>query len=587
MHAFLLVLLCTALLAAQPQSTYVTDAMKKAESLGISTSAAQGFTLHAEKTDFRETGTYDEALQFCRTLAQRYPTKARYQEFGKSALGRPLVTLTLSTSGFTPAAMKASRKPIVLLQNGIHAGEIGGKDASLMLARDLLSHPAWQGLLKTAIVVIIPVFNVDGHENRSPYHRINQNGPANTGFRGTANNLNLNRDYTRGDAVEMQAWLKLYTSLRPHLLIDNHVTDGQDLQYDVTVDIPNSRTAAPEIAEWVNHWYKPYLEQELRGEGHIVGPYVPQDMFGPRYSQGYAALRNRASLLVETHSLKPYKVQVWAHYDIMLKTLTAMAEFGDDLVKAAEQADTNAAQLAGKTVDVDWKLGGTPFEHKVLGVKAEQVKSAVSGGTYAVYKGEGVEIPLRWYPEYEPLKQVTAPAKYLISQVYPWIAERLQWHGVKVTKLAKDTAFQVEQYRLSSPRFAPQTFEGRTLVDFDIATEAMEVTARSGDFVAEVKDVDARIAMVLLEPQSRDSYVRWGMLNAIFERKEYFSNYVFEPIAAQMLEQDAKLKAEFEAKVAADKAFAANPRERLNWLYERSPYAEKSRGVYPVWRVMN
>jgi murein tripeptide amidase MpaA len=568
-----------------PQSKWVTPAMTAAQSLAESTAKANPTDrLTAETSNYADTGSYEEALSFCKRLAARFPAQARVIEFGRTAENRPLVILALSKDGaFTPEAAKRTGKNIVLLQNGIHPGEVGGKDASLMLARDILVSKRFAKWLDQSIILILPVFNADGHENRSLYHRINQNGPRETGFRATAQRLNLNRDYMKADAPEMKAWLKMYNRWLPDFLVDNHVTDGQDAQYDVTIDVPVEGPVSPEASEWAKHYYVPFLNQEMKALGHIIGPYVPQMIFSPRYSQGYAALRNRQALLVETHSLKPYRVQVWSHYDIMRITLDAMGEFGKDLKQAVVNAEKNDGDGQQKAWPVDWKLGGEAYTHQFLGLKSDAIKSELSGGTYAVYQAEPLEIPIKWYPHWEPVS-VDAPLRYVIPQAWNSVAETLRLHGVKVDVAAKDSTVEANGYRLMNPKWSAAPFEGRHMVEFSVEALSNKLRIAAGDFVVDMKQPNARVAHHLLEPAGVDSLVKWGTMNAIFERKEYFSAYVFEPIAAAMLQQNPEIKARFEAKLKAEPAFAQSPAQRLNWLYEQSPYAEKTRGLYPILR---
>jgi murein tripeptide amidase MpaA len=565
-----------------PRSVFLTAGMRETPSLIESTAAAapaDRFT--AETSEYRQTGGYSEAVRWMRGLERRYPQRARVVEIGRTAEGRPLTMLVLSKFGLTPASAQASGKPVVLLQSGIHPGEIGGKDASLMLARDILVSRKFARWLDHLVVLILPVFNVDGHENRSQYHRINQNGPDEQGFRATAQRLNLNRDFMKADAPEMRAWLGMYNQWKPDLLVDNHVTDGQDCQYEVTIDVPEHGPVAPELAEWARHWYLPFLYQRMGEEGHVTGPYWPQDVFGPRYSQGYAAIRNRTGLLVETHSLKPYRTQVWAHYDIMKQTLDGLVEFGAELRQAVRQADARRP----KEEALDWKLGGIPQDRVFLGLRADRVMSAVSGIRYDVYRNEPDNQVRKWYPEWTPVVKASLPRQYLVSQAWPEVIERLEAHGVPVRRLTQDAEFEVEQYRLVEPRFAAAPYEGRQTVQFQLRTEVRRLRARAGDVLVPLGDATDRLAQHLLEPAALDSLARWGSVNAIFERKEYFSSYVFEPVAAAMQAAHPEWKAEFERLLESDAEFAASPRRRLAWWYERSPYSEATLGLYPVWRI--
>ncbi len=289
--------------------------MREARSLAASTAAAApGWRTHAERTDFRETGSYGEAVDFYTRLAAASPF-ARLVEIGRSSEGRPLLLLIASRDrAFTPEAARRTGRPVVLLQNGIHPGENGGKDAAMMLLRDLLVTRRLGRLLDSVIVLSIPVFNPDGHERVSPWNRINENGPAEMGFRVTARRLNLNRDYMKADTPEMRAWLRMYGAWLPDLLIDNHVTDGGDAQYDATFAAHTEQDIAAPVGSWMKNQFLPELFRRLEASGHVPGFYIEGRAAGgkalavmtasPRYSTGYAAARNRAALLVETHSLE-------------------------------------------------------------------------------------------------------------------------------------------------------------------------------------------------------------------------------------------------------------------------------------------
>lgn len=226
--------------ALRPHSAYEPPMASGAATLASSQSASPPDLLTTgEKTGWQQTGDYAEVQRLMRTLAKRSPL-VRVVEFGTTAEGRPMGALVVSKDrAFTPEAAKRTGKAIILIQSGIHSGEIEGKDTSLMLVRDMVvarraRQAAW---LDRAIFVVIPVFNIDGHESRSAFNRPNQNGPQVAGTRQTAQLLNLNRDYVKAASPEMRAWLRLYHAWLPDFMFDNHVTDGADYQYDVTWDM--------------------------------------------------------------------------------------------------------------------------------------------------------------------------------------------------------------------------------------------------------------------------------------------------------------------------------------------------------------
>lgn len=590
-------LLQAALQPMPPASLAETDAMREARSVRESTAAApSGWLTHAEKTDFRETGRYAEAVEFHRRLAaaSRF---ARLEEIGRSSEGRPLYVLIASRDrAFTPAAARRTGKPAVLLQNGIHAGENGGKDAAMMLLRDLLITRRLEKLLDSAVVLSIPVFNADGHERVSPWNRINENGPREMGFRVTARRLNLNRDYLKADTPEMRAWLRLYTQWLPDLLIDNHVTDGGDAQYDVTVAAHTEQDIAAPVGGWVKNQFLPEMFRRLEALGHVPGFYIEGRAAGgkalaamtasPRYSTGYAAAQNRAALLVETHSLKSFRTRVWSHYDIMRAALELAAETAGGLRRASLEADRLQAALApGTPVFLEGAPAGEGEPYVLRGMKAGQVASPVSGGMVARYTAERLDQPVTLVRTLAARVAPAAPHGYIVPREWSEIIDLLGLHGVEMIRLEKPVKGEFFTVKFSDVRFAPAPFEGRfRVVSFTASAAKAPRAVAAGSVYVPVAQRAGKVAMHLLEPEAPDSAVRWGFFLPVFEQKEYFSEFVFEPFARKMLENDPLLRSAFEEKLQADSAFASDPRARLQWLYQRSPYAEPDRDLYPVLR---
>jgi hypothetical protein len=226
-----------------------------------------------EKSGYKKTPRYKETMEHCRRLEQGSPW-IKVTKFGTSPEGRDLPLVIVSKDKlFDPKQAAKSDKAILLIQNGIHAGEIDGKDACLMLLRDIAITKTKASLLDHVILLVIPIYNVDGHERFGPYNRINQKGPEEMGWRVTAQNLNLNRDYLKADAPETQAWLKLFNAWLPDFFIDCHVTDGADFQYAVTYGIEQHENVAPTVRSWIREKYLPMLSA-LRLDGIPVAPYI-------------------------------------------------------------------------------------------------------------------------------------------------------------------------------------------------------------------------------------------------------------------------------------------------------------------------
>lgn len=557
---------------------------------------------HAEKTDYRETPNYEDTMAYARRLDAASPW-IRLAEFGRSGEGRPLVVMVVSKSAQTPQAAKQAGKPVVLIQACIHAGETDGKDAGLALLRDIAVTKAHESLLERAVVLFVPIYNADGHERRSPYNRINQNGPAEMGWRGNATNLNLNRDYMKADAPETRAWLRLWNEWRPDLFIDCHVTDGADFQYNITYQFEQHANVAPSIRSWSKDSFDGRIVPATEAAGNLLSHYMvfrdnrdPQkgiDSFisTPRFATGYVpVVRNRPALLIETHMLKDHRSRVRGTYDLLRAALAEVNRDPASLLRAAKQADEEAASL-GSTYDparrvaLSVKLTSKPTEKLLKGLEFRTEQSDVSGATRVVWGTKPLDIRAPFYVEAEPAVSVAPPLYYLVPPQWKQAADVLAAHGLKLKRLARPLTIEVESYRFREVKFAPASFEGRVLVQFKTEPVRETRTYPAGTVVVPLAQAESRAALHLLEPDAPDSLVAWGFFHPIFEQKESGEDYVLEKLAREMLSKDANLKREFEQRLASDAAFAANPSARLRFFYERSPYWDRQMNLYPVGRV--
>ena len=316
----------------------------------------------AERSGFAATGTYAETMELLARVAAASPA-IEVSSFGRSGEGRELPLVIVSADGaFTPeaaAALARERgKPVVLVQNGIHAGEIDGKDACLMLLRDVALGRRPE-LLEAATLLVVPIYNVDGHERVSPYNRPNQNGPVDgMGFRTTSAGLDLNRDHLKLDTTEARAMVGLFNRWRPHLHVDDHVTDGSDHGWVLTWSVAEAPQLHPEVDAWVGE-HLPRALAATEAAGHPAGPYVdlvdranPAAGFSsmvsqPRYATGYYPLRHRPSVLVEMHSTKPYRDRVLANRDFLAALLAEVRAGGRALVTAVAGAEAETVALGG------------------------------------------------------------------------------------------------------------------------------------------------------------------------------------------------------------------------------------------------
>ncbi|KJV26393.1 M14 family metallopeptidase [Luteibacter yeojuensis] len=568
--------------------------------------ASATWTTPAEASGFHTTPSYADTLAYLRRVVDASHGQVSMQPFGTTPEGRPMMAVVAAKDGdMTPDKARAAGKPIVLLQAGIHPGEIEGKDAGLMLLRDFAVTGKLAHLLDHAVLVFIPVYSVDGHENAGPYYRINQNGPEKMGFRGQSQYLNLNRDYVKADAPETIAWLKLWQAWQPDLLIDIHTTDGADYQYDLTYYTEDARKLPPSIAAWQARVIEGEAIPAYEKMGHLASPYlefkdgrdptkgIENFGSGPRFSTGYAAIRNRAGLLIETHMLKPYAVRVHGTYDIVRAVFDGINKDPTALTKASKDADAWAAALAATpdaSVAVTFKMDPTPKPFTLKGYAFTQTKSDISGDTWIQYEPTKKKTyAIQSWLALQPDVAAPLPAAWAIPPQWAVVIQRLDAHHIPYTTTTQPVTVPATQDQLTEPRWAEKPFEGHHLLrDVAIAPTAQTVTLPAGTVIVRSDNADAVLTANLLDARAPDSLLRWGYLDAIFEPKEYGEPRVMEALARKMIAENPGLEAEFDAKVAADKAFADSPRARLSFFFEKSPwYTAQKVGAYPILRLDN
>lgn len=565
---------------------------------------ASDWTTPAEASHFRTTPDMATTLEYLQRLAKAAPDKLKLVSYGTSPEGRPMMVVIASGDGsFDPSSAHAKGRPVVWVQGGIHPGEIEGKDAALMLLRDFAVTGKLPHLLDKVVLVYIPVFSVDGHENSSPYHRINQNGPESMGFRGQSQYLNLNRDYVKADAPEMRDWLKLWQHWQPDLLMDIHTTDGADYQYDLTWYLEDAHKLDPAINAWQQDFFVNKVMPAYDKRGHLQSIYLefkdgrdPRKGIenfgsGQRFSTGYAALQNRPALLVETHMLKSYEVRVRSTYDLVELTLEQVAQNANALLAANRKADADViarAADAHASVPVIFKGDpiSTPFEFK--GYKFSITHSDISNSDWIQYDPNHKQSYI--IPNWNgllPDLSITPPAAYVVPVQWTEIIGKLDAHGIAYQRTTRPLKIHASAYQLDKPQWATKPFEGHLMLrDFQLTDTTRDVELPAGSVIVPLNQRGANVAINLLEPQAPDSLLRWGFLNAIFEPKEYGEPRVLEKLARDMMAKDPALKAEFEKKLHDDPAFAADSEARLTFFFERSAwYSAQDVGAYPVLKL--
>ncbi|MFQ5843790.1 MAG: M14 family metallopeptidase [Planctomycetota bacterium] len=547
-----------------------------------------------EASGFVRTPRYGETVAWLKRLAGAAP-QVKLVSLGKSPEGRDVWMVVASREGAaTPGALRATGRPVLLVQAGIHSGEIDGKDAGLMLLRDLTVRGTRRALLERASLLFVPILSVDGHERFSRFSRINQRGPEESGWRTTSRNLNLNRDYAKVDTPEMRALVRALDEWDPDLYFDVHVTDGADYRYDITWGHNGAHAHSPAIAAWLDGTMTPHLERALKERGHVPGPLVfPVDgkdlgqgirswTASPRYSHGYGDARHLASVLVENHSLKPYDQRVLGTTVLLTAALEVLAEHGGRLREATREE--RARRRA--EIPVSWRAaeGREPETVRFLGIRSRLSLSPVSGDVRVEWTGEPetLEVPVF---RSEPDLVVRRPRAYWIPPAWTEVIERLSVHGIRLERIREPRTLEVEMLRLVGPELAGRPFEGHVRVAVEEVTpQRRRERFPAGSVRVPTDQPLGDLAVLLLEPQSPDSFFRWGFFLEVLQRTEYADAYVMEAMAERMLAADPGLRDAFQEELRADAEFRGDPRARLLWFYRRTPFFDQRHHLYPVAR---
>jgi hypothetical protein len=573
----------------------------------------------AESSDFQTTPDYTETMSWLKKLTSSTPLLSMVI-IGQSVEGREIFMIIGSTEkDISAQALKKSDKALMLAQAGIHSGEIDGKDAGMMLLRDI-AFGNKKELLENVNFLFIPILSVDAHENSSPYNRPNQRGPQNMGWRTNAQNLNLNRDYAKLDTKEVRAVVTVINAYDPVLYMDIHVTDGADYQYDITYGGLGEQGYSPEISKWLEATYKPYTDSDLSTNGHIPGQLLfalnDRDfskgnilvLGGPRFSDSYGNLRHMATILVENHSLKPYKQRVLGTYVLLESTLKLLATEGQSL---KEITNSDKSQRAAKiptafkvpqmknTIDFESlsllessdEAGSPPDSLLLLGIESRMLKSSITNSDYIEWMGKPETVNIANFKGSEPIGWITRPKGYWVPVSCDDVIERLSLHGIQMKVLSESKEVSVEMYRIQDAKFENENhqsrpYEGHMQVNGTAVPEIRKEVFPAGSVYISTDQALGDLAMILLEPRSKDSFFSWGFFLSIFQRTEYIESYVMQPMAKKMLEESPALQKEFEQKKEQEKDFANNPYAILRWFYSKTEYYDDRYLLYPIGREL-
>jgi hypothetical protein len=544
--------------------------------------------------DKNYTATYAEVVAYYKNLAKQQP-QMRLFNYGSTDIGKPLTLVVLSKDKvFDPTLIKKQNKRVLLINNGIHPGEPEGIDASMMLVRDLLKK---NQLPKDVVLCFIALYNIDGSINRG-LSRVNQNGPRAYGFRGNYRNLDLNRDFIKSDSKNALAFAQILNTWQPEVLLDNHTSDGADYQYVMTLIETQKDKQNPTLANYTAKTLTADLYKNMKKSGFEMIPYgageqglpdsgIVSFMETPRFSTGFAAQHNIISYMTETHMLKPFDKRVWATYTFMQHLISICQRDAKLLGIMKKQVDAEVSKQ--KTFALNWALDESKVDTITFkGYAAEYKTSDVSGLKRLFYdRSKPYTKPIKFYNTYKATATVNKPVAYIIPQAWGKVIDLFKLNKVAMSRLAHDTSLSLQMYYIGDYKTPAKPYEGH-YIHSNVQLSPIDTKVRfyEGDYVVYVNQPINRYIVETLEPQGVDSFFAWNFFDSVLGQKEYFSNYVFEDIAAQMLKDDPALGRKLDDAKAADPKLAASAAAQLNWVYRNSPYFEKTFLRYPVGRLL-
>lgn len=569
-----------------------------------------------EKSGGLATASYTECVTWYRRLAKAFPAYCALTSIGLGDAGKDIYVFKLlgermgrmdrlgqSDDGI-PAGpnQMASPKVKILINNNIHPGEPEGTDASMFLVRDLLFFGQyWQQTLPYLELHVVCQYNVDGTLNRNAHSRANQNGPVEYGFRGNAQNLDLNRDFIKMDSRNAKVLVALMASEKYHLFVDNHTSNGADYQYVLTYFHTRPEKLMPEIVPNLLQ-LETGLKHQLARQDWPTAPYVETIKTVPdsglfafwesgRYATGFAALHNTIGYTVETHMLKPFSQR-------MLATLAFMEQFLTVSTSDSLRAQFEKNRMKGWVRRVaDQPVHYLPIAH-TLDLKQHEMipfkgfefgyrPSEITGADRLVYDTRKPwEKPVRYYNHYVPTDSVRVPRAYIIPFAYDDVIQKLKRNGIAVSNVPMDTLVSLRVSYIVDYKTVSHPYEKHYL-HHSVKTRdtVMKVMVRAGDVVAVVKPDNERFLTAVLEPRAADSYFAWNSFDGILQQKEGYSDYVFEDKAAVWLKAHPDKYAELQRKKAQDPVFAKDAWAQLNWVYKQTEHYEPTHNLYPVYRV--
>ena len=553
------------------------------------------FVTPFEKSGGRQSATYTETIDFYNRLCKKNRA-LMMGDIGTTDIGFPLrIILYTRDADFKKDDWKRENRIVIFINNDIHPGEPDGVDACMMLLRD-----AAMGKIDipgNVVLAVVPIYNIGGALNRNSYSRANQNGPESYGFRGNSRNLDLNRDFMKCDAAETSGFEEQFSRLNPDIFIDNHVSDGADYQHIMTLLASQHDKAGGEIGAYMYNTLTPALYRDMKAKGYDLVPYVNdfnvspdhgwREFYDPpRFSSGYATLFHTMAYVPETHMLKPFKDRVKATYDLMECFIKEGSEHAKEIRDA--RAHDRETTLKQKNFPLEWRVDTTHCDSITFkGYEAGYKTSLVSGLPRLYYdhdKPYTRKVP--FYDHFVPSKSVKAPQAYIIPKTWVPVISLLRSNGVRLERFYNDTLIDVTAYHIDNYETLTHPYEKHYLhYNVQVTPEKVNLPVAQGDYIVWLDQPAKRYLIEALEPTAPDALFAWNYFDGILQQKEYFSDYVFEDMAADYLDKKPAIRKQLEEKRATDTTFAKSADAQLDFVYRHSPYFEKSVNRYPIYRI--
>ncbi len=549
-----------------------------------------------ELSNGKESATYFEAIQWYKNL-DKASANVLVKEIGMSDAGYPLHLVLVSNDGkFDAVQWHKQNKAVILINNGIHPGEPDGIDASMMLARDIVAKKVT--LPQNVALAFIPVYNIGGCLNRNSYSRANQNGPLEYGFRGNAQNLDLNRDFTKCDSKESKSFAQIFHLLDPDILIDNHVSDGADYQHTMTLLTTQYDKLGAGLGGWLKEIFEPQLYKGMVEKKWDMVPYVNfetadfgkgMEMFydPPRYSSGYAALFQTIGFVPETHMLKPFKDRVLSTYALLQTVIEKAGANANELI--AQRNKAKAATIKEKLWPLSWNIDSTKFSTITFKGYEQGFKPSDATGLKRMFYDHDKPFtkPVKFFNVFQPSNLITAPSAYIIPQGWHAVIDLLKLNNVLLKQFGNDTIIEVEAYHIDDYKSSTRPYEKHHRNSgVKVTVLKQRIKFLKGDYLIPMNQIANRYIVEMLEPTGDDSFFAWNFFDAVLQQKEGYSDYRWDDLAAEVLENNPALKQKLEEKKAVDAKFAANSSAQLDFIYKNSPYYEPGHNRYPVYRLV-